>query len=301
MTKRTLALAIIFLSTSLWAQTKPAASSPLPSAPSASSSSPTEQTINEFLRHTFGYDQNVKWKLLEIKPAADPSLNEITVMMSTPQGQQLLKLFVTPDQRHAINGEFVPFGADPYLDARQILQKKMNGPSRGPVDAPLTIVEFGDLQCPVCKRAQPVIERLMKDVPNAKLVFQQFPLVQIHRWAMAAAKYGICVSKQNNDAYWKFVDVVYSHQDEMQQMTEDKVIPLLKQYAGESGVNADQAEQCTSDPKISLAINDSLELGRELDVTGTPTLFVGGRKIGNVNGINYDTLKAIAEFQAQSK
>ncbi len=301
MTKRTLAAAILFLSTSMWAQTKPA-TTPLPSAPSASSSSSlTEQTIGEFLRHTFGYDQNIKWKVLEIKPAADPSLNEVTVMMSTPQGQQVLKLFVTPDQRHAINGEFVPFGADPYLEARQILQKKANGPSRGPADAPLTIVEFGDLQCPVCKRAQPVIERLMKDEPNAKLIFQQFPLVQIHRWAMAAAKYGICVSKQNNDAYWKFVDIVYGHQEEMQQLTEDKVLPLLKQYAGESGVNADQAEQCTNDAKTSLAINDSLELGREMDVTGTPTLFVGGRKIGNVNGMPYDTLKAIADFQAQSK
>ena len=303
MNKRIFAAAIILLSTSLWGQAKPATtpSSSAPAASSAPSGSLTEQTINEFLRHTFGYDQNLKWKVLEIKPAADPSLNEVTVMMSTPQGQQVLKLFVTPDQRHAINGEFVPFGTDPYLDARQILQKKTNGPARGPADAPLTIVEFGDLQCPVCKRAQPVIERLLKDVPNARLIFQQFPLVQIHRWAMAAAKYGNSVSNQNNDAYWKFVDVVYGHQDEMQQLTEDKVLPLLKQYAGESGVNADQAEQCTNDAKTSLAINDSLELGRELDVTGTPTLFVGGRKIGNVNGMQYETLKAIAEFQAQNK
>jgi protein-disulfide isomerase len=118
---------------------------------------------------------------------------------------------------------------------------------------------------------------------------------------MTAAKFGLCVAKQNNAAYWKFVDTVYGHQDEMQSMTEEQVAPLLKQYAGESGVNADQVQQCTDDPKIALQIQDSMQLGRDMDVTGTPTLFVGGRKIGNVSGIPYETLKAITEFQAQSK
>ena len=154
---------------------------------------------------------------------------------------------------------------------------------------------------PACKRAQPTIEKLLNDVPNTRLIFQQFPLVQLHKWANIAAKYGLCVAKQNNDAYWKFIDTVYQHQDELQSQTEEQVTPKLKEYAGEAGVNADQAQQCTSDPAVAVAINDSLELGREMDVTGTPTLFVGGRKIGNVGGIPYETLKAITEFQASSK
>src|SRR3954447_11978818 len=215
-----LLIAVLAFSIGCWGQAapaKPATSSPAATAKSTDSgSSLTEQTINEFLRHTFGYDQNLKWRVAEIKPATDPSMTEVTAIMNTPQGQQVLKLFVTPDQKHAINGEFVPFGSDPYASARQALQK-VNGPVRGPADAAVTIVEFGDLQCPACKRAQPTIEKLMKEVPNAKLVFQQYPLVQIHKWAMTAAKYGLCVAKQNNDAYWKFVDTVYSHQDEMQQ------------------------------------------------------------------------------------
>jgi protein-disulfide isomerase len=269
-------------------------------APDNPSKQPTEATVNEFMRHTFGYEPNLKWRVAEIKPSADPSMSEVTVVLNTPDGQQTLRMFVTPDQKYAISGDFVPFGADPYLPSRQVLARDMNGPSRGPADAPVTIVEFGDLQCPACKRAQPTIEKLMSDVPNVKLVFQQFPLVQIHKWAMTAAKYGLCVAKQNNDAYWKFVDTVYQHQDEMQQLTEEQVAPKLKAYAGEAGVNADQAEKCTSDPEIAVKINNSLSLGRELDVTGTPTLFVGGRKIGNVSAIPYETLKAITEFQAQS-
>jgi len=262
---------------------------------------PSEATVNEFMRHTFGYDQNLKWKVTEIKPAADPAMSEVTVIMNTPEGQQGLKLFVTPDQKFAISGDFVPFGADPYAPIRSLLKEKAKGPSRGAAEPGVTIVEFGDLQCPACKRAQPTIEKLMTDVPTAKLVFEQYPLTALHKWAMTASKYALCVNKQNKDAFWKFVDTVYQHQDEMQQMTVDQVEPKLKQYAGDSGVNADQAQQCTSDPAIATDIISSQGLGSQVEVTGTPTLFINGRKIGNVGGIPYETLKAITEFQAQSK
>ncbi len=279
----------------------PATTSSAQSSTAKPAGLPSEETVNEFLRHTFGYEQNLKFRVVEIKPAADPSLAEVTIVLNTPDGPQTLKLFVTPNQKFALSGEFVPFGADPFLAARRTLQQKAKGPTRGPTDAPVTIVEFGDLQCPVCKRAQPTIEKLLTDVPNTRLIFQQFPIAQLHKWATVAAKFGLCVAKQNNDAYWKFVDTVYQHQDELQPQTEEQVTPKLKEYAGEAGVNADQVEKCTSDPAIAVAINDSLELGREMDVTGTPTLFVGGRKIGNVVGIPYETLKAITEFQASNK
>lgn len=275
----------------------------VPASPTAQTSPatlPSQQTVEEFLSHMFGYDQNLKWKVVSIKQASDPSMAEINVLVTSPEGQQTLRLFVTPNQKFVISGEFVPFGADPYADARSVLQKA-NGPSRGPADAAVTIVEFGDLQCPACKRAQPTIEKLLSDVPSAKLIFQQLPLTQLHKWAMSAAKYGLCVAKQNNDAYWRFVDTVYQHQDEMQQLPEFQATPRLKQYAGEAGADANAAEQCTSDPTIAAQIEASTKLAQDLEVTGTPTLFVGGRRIANVGGIEYETLKAITEFQAQKK
>ncbi|MGZ4788924.1 MAG: DsbA family protein [Terriglobales bacterium] len=262
---------------------------------------PSQEMVEQFLRHTFGYEQNLKWKITAIKPAEDPSLTEIDILMNTPEGQQGLKLFVTPDQKFAVSGEFVPFGADPYAPVRNLLNEKAKGPSRGAANPAVTIVEFGDLQCPACKRAQPTIEKLMTDVPNAKLIFEQFPLTALHKWAMMASKYALCVNRQNKDAFWKYIDTVYQHQDEMQQMTVEQVEPKLKQFAADAGVNADQVQQCTNDPSVATEIVSSQALGQEVDVTGTPTLFIGGRKIGNVGGIPYDTLKAITEFQAQNK
>ena len=269
--------------------------------PAGGSNLPTEATVEEFMHHTFGYDPNLKWKINGIKPADDPALSEVDIVMNAPEGQQSLKLFVTPNHKFAISGDFVPFGADPYAPMRNLLNEKAKGPSRGAENPTVTIVEFGDLQCPACKRAQPTIEKLMNDEPNAKLVFQQFPLTQLHKWAETASKYALCVNKQSKDAFWKFVDTVYQNQDEMQPMSVEQVQPKLKQYAADSGVNADQVEQCTSDPAISAEIFKSEELGHEVDVTGTPTLFLNGRKIGNVGGIPYETLKAITDFQAANK
>jgi protein-disulfide isomerase len=277
------------------------ASSATSSQSTAGANRPTEATINEFLRKTFGYDENLKWKVTEIKPAADPALTEVSILMNTPQGQQGLKLFVTPDQKYAISGDFVPFGSDPYAPMRKLLEEKAKGPSRGAANAELTIVEFGDLQCPACKRAQPTIDKLMSETPNARLVFEQFPLTNLHKWAMTAARYATCVNKQNKDAFWKFISTVYDHQDEMQQMSVEDAEKRLQQYAGEVGVNAAEVQQCSTSPAAAMEVNSSEQLGKEVDVTGTPTLFMNGRKIGNVGGLPYETLKAIAEFQAKSK
>jgi len=294
-------LVLCFAITAVAQQGGEKSSAPKVATKGEASNLPSEEMVDSFLRHTFGYDQNLKWRVAEIKPAADPSLAEVAVVMSTPGGQQTLKLFVTPDQKFAISGEFVPFGADPYAAMRNLLAEKAKGPSRGAANPEVTIVEFGDLQCPACKRAQPTIEKLMNDVPNAKLIFEQYPIPELHPWAMTAAKYALCVDKQNKEAFWKFIDTVYQHQDEMEPMKVEQVEPLLKGYAGDSGVNADQAEKCTKEPGIEAQIFSSQELGKEVGVTGTPTLFIGGRKIGNVGGIPYDTLKDITNFQAQSK
>ena len=101
--------------------------------------------------------------------------------------------FVTADGEHAVIGDIIPFGAKPFEPAKRRLEKGVTGPARGPKDAPVTIVEFGDLQCPACKAAQPAIEALMAAEPNARFVFQNFPL-EMHNWAAKGAAYADCVA-----------------------------------------------------------------------------------------------------------
>ncbi len=262
---------------------------------------PTREVVDSFLRHTFGYDPNIKWEVADIKPANDPALSVVTVVLRTPQGAQEMKIFVTPDQRYAIAGDMLPFGTNPYARVANDLKAKITGPSRGPADSKITIVEFGDLQCPACKAAQPTIDKLLGDVPQARLVFQQFPLVTLHKWAFAAAKYGECTRVQNPDAFWKFQSLVYENQPAMESLDEDQAIPKLKDYALQAGAEAAKLDACVADPLTAAKIYKSMELGKSVEVTSTPTLFINGRKLQNVSGMPYDVLKDLTEFQAQQE
>ncbi len=255
---------------------------------------PTPQVVNDFMAHMFGYDPNIKFQVAQIKPATQ-GLTEVNVLVSSQDGQQqqVFKLYVTSDGSHAVVGDLIPFGADPFAAAQRELQAA-KGPSQGPANAALTIVEFGDLQCPVCKAAQPTIEKLLSEMPNARLVFQQFPL-PMHNWAMKAAKYGECVARQNNDAFFKFMKDVYAKQDQITLSNSDE---QLKASAAAAGLSGDSVAACAALPAIEARVKQSIALGNQVDVTGTPTLFLNGRKIANVTGMPYEVLKNIAEYQA---
>src|ERR1700723_2822624 len=162
---------------------------------------PSGAPVDSFMQQTFGYEPNVTWKVSSIKPAPVPGLAQVDVVLATPQGQQSSRFYVTADGEHAVIGDIIPFGAKPFEPARKTLEKGITGPSRGPKNAPVTIVEFGDLQCPACKGAQPAIESLIASEPNARFVFQNFPL-EMHNWAAKGAAYADCVAQASNEAFW---------------------------------------------------------------------------------------------------
>jgi len=273
-----------------FAQAKPAAT-----PPTAKAALPSEATVEGFLKQMFGWNQELTWKIAEIKPAEAEGFSEVTAIFNTTQGQQIFRIYVTPDQKFALTGDLVPFGADPFAAARADL-KAANGPSHGPADAAVTIVEFGDLECPACKAAQPNVTKLLEDEPKARLIFQNFPLETIHKWAMLGAKYLDCVGRENNDALWKFISTVYEHQGEI---TPENAEAKLKEYAKEAGANPDTVAACAATPETQKRVRESMALGEKLGITSTPTFFINGRKvIGFGNNTPYDVVKAFVEFYA---
>jgi protein-disulfide isomerase len=289
-------LAGFFLVSSLYSVGQAAATKGPTAAGSASGNLPSEATINEFLKQTFGWDQQLTWKISQIKLADDPSLTSVTVILNTPKGQQPVHFYITPNQKLAVVGDLIPFGTDPFAEARQEL-KAVTGPAHGPQDAPITIVEFGDLQCPACKAAQPNITKLMEEEPKARLVFQNFPLEQLHKWAMLGAKYVDCIGRESNDAVWKFIPTVYEHQGEITEQTAEQA---LKSYAKDSGANPDAVAACIAKPETEKRVRDSIALGEKLGVTSTPTFYINGRKISNFVNTPYDVLKAMTEYSANA-
>jgi protein-disulfide isomerase len=269
-----------------------------PAAAAATGSSlPSEATVNSFLKQMFGWNQDLTWKVAEIKPAEAQGFAEVTAVFNTPQGQQIFRVYVTPDQKFALTGDIVPFGAAPFEAAVADL-KTANGPVHGPADATVTIVEFGDLECPACKAAQPNINKLMQEEPKARLVFQNFPLETVHKWALLGAKYVDCVGRQNNDAVWKFISTVYEHQGEI---TPESAETALNGYVKDSGADPVTVSACVVKPETEKRVRESMALGTKLGVTSTPTFFINGRKvIGFGNNTPYEVVKAMVDFDLTS-
>jgi protein-disulfide isomerase len=256
---------------------------------------PSEATVNSFMQQTFGYEPNVTWKVSSIKPAPVPGLAQVDVVLASPQGQQSSRFYVTADGEHAVVGEIIPFGAKPFDQARKILEKGISGPSRGPKDASVMVVEFGDLQCPACKAAQPAIEALIAAEPNTRFVFQNFPL-EMHNWAAKGAAYADCVGQASNEAFWKFIAKTYETQADITAENADQKLTALADGAGVKG--ADIAA-CANTPVTQARVDASLALGKSVNVNGTPTLFVNGRGMGNISQVPAETLKGLVDFAAK--
>ena len=256
---------------------------------------PSEATVDSFMQQTFGYEPNVTWKVSSIKPAPVPGLAQVDVVLASPQGQQSSRFYVTADGEHAVVGEIIPFGAKPFDQARKILEKGISGPSRGPKDASVMVVEFGDLQCPACKAAQPAIEALIAAEPNTRFVFQNFPL-EMHNWAAKGAAYADCVGQASNEAFWKFIAKTYETQADITAENADQKLTALADGAGVKG--ADIAA-CANTPVTQARVDASLALGKSVNVNGTPTLFVNGRGMGNISQVPAETLKGLVDFAAK--
>jgi protein-disulfide isomerase len=295
---RTLLVALLLSGVAI-AQTNPSLQA-RPAAKAAASAEgattlPTEETVNSFLFQMLGYDSTKTWKVGDIRPSEVPGLAEVSVVITDPKGSAPTRFLVSSDGKHVLTGDIMPFGAKPFDEARAKLEKGVNGPSKGPAKAAVTIVEFSDMQCPHCAKAASAIDQLLVDEPAAHFVFQNFPL-PMHNWAEKAARYVDCVGRDSNDAVWKFIQKTFEDQANL---TEANVDEKLKAMATASGANADEIAACASKPDTKSRIEASAALGKSVGVTGTPTLFINGQNVSG--GAPVDVLKKIVEFKASQK
>lgn len=277
---------------------------------------PTKDTVESFMNHMFGWDKGTTYNVLEIRPSRSAGVAQVFVSMKGEQGQQNGMFYVMPDGKFAIlGGEMMPFGADPFAPARAEITSRANGPTKGPANAAVTIVEFSDLECPACKAAQPTIDRLIADEPDVKFIFQNFPLEKLHPWAFLAASYADCVGRQNPDAFWTFVGSVYrdqeaitallpstatSGEDAMKQAV-PAITKKLQELVAATPANSNKVAACAAEPMTAERIRKSVQLGTDLEVTGTPTIYINGRRVTNISSTPYETLKGLVEAAKTAK
>lgn len=143
-------------------------------------------------------------------------------------------------------------------------------PTKGRPDAPVTIVEFTDYQCPTCATTQPILEQLAKEYEDkVRLVVRDFPLEQ-HRNAFKAAEAAEAAREQGK--YWEYVTILFQKQSEL---TPDK----LKEYASQLGLDRNKFDAALDAGKFSDKVQRDLQDGMRLGINSTPTVFVNGRRV----------------------
>jgi protein-disulfide isomerase len=143
-----------------------------------------------------------------------------------------------------------------------------NSPSKGPADAPVTIVEFADFQCPFCATAQPIVEEVLKQYKGkVRYVFKNYPLVQIHPEAIPAAIAAECANKQ--DKYWQMHDALFENHKKLG----DETYTMIAQKIG---LKMDEFNSCRKDQAIHDKINAEMEYGQSLGINATPAFYING-------------------------
>lgn len=161
--------------------------------------------------------------------------------------------------------------------------QRVPGISKGQPNAPVVIMEFADFQCPACGSFASFSVPLIKDyIDNGtvRFVWYDFPLVQIHKNAMLAARAGRCANEQNQ--FWAYHDYVFGRQGEWSEVND--ATKRFTEYAGVAGLDRDAFSQCLRSEKYQKEVSESFQLGTTLGVSGTPTLFINGKRVQETPG-----------------
>jgi protein-disulfide isomerase len=163
-------------------------------------------------------------------------------------------------------------------------------PTLGPANAPVTIVEFGDFQCPFCKRAQPTLKEVLAHYPHqVRLVYMDFPL-PFHAHALDAAKAARCANEQGK--FWQYHDQLFV--DQAKESPAD-----LKGLAKKVGLNTTQFDSCLEKAKYQGAIDRDIAEGKKLGVDGTPSFYIDGRPL--VGAVPFQNFQRIIEEELADK
>ena len=144
-------------------------------------------------------------------------------------------------------------------------------PAIGSANAPITIVEFSDFQCPFCQRAAPTLKKVREVYGDkVRVVWKDYPLTQIHPQAFKASEAAHCAAEQGK--FWEYHDRLFANQQALQ--PDD-----LKKYATDLGLDAAKFAPCLDSSKYAERVRDGVSAGSRLGVNSTPTLYINGRML----------------------
>ena len=183
------------------------------------------------------------------------------------------------------------------LDDPETLVAMARGVTKGDDEAPITIVEFGDFQCPSCgafgQQVKPAVELAYVESGEAKFVFYDFPLVSIHPNAFLAARAARCAEDQSR--FWEYHDELFRTQ--VRWSVEPSPARSFEDYARNVGLDTDEFGSCLNSDRHADLVTANMQLGQIMGVTGTPTILVNvpGEQTRRVPGYDFQAIASTIE------
>jgi protein-disulfide isomerase len=199
----------------------------------------------------------------------------VELTYNTEFGKVPMKGFIDPAGTIFFPGILYPTTAD-FARTRlgQLSAVVAASPTRGPANAPVSVIEFSDFQCPSCKATaafvKPVLEKHGDRVRYTRI---DYPLVGSHPWAFGASVIGRAIYKQSPEAFWKFKDAVYENQSGLNLFTLED---FARGFVSDHDLNVETFNIDIASPAITAQILDSIAAAHALQVHGTPTFLVNG-------------------------
>ena len=240
--------------------------------------------IEQKVRMTFNLPTSIDVTVGQRGPSEIPGYDKIPVTLSSDKRKSTHDFLISKDNTAIIEWEKLDISKD-VMDSIAITGR----PERGNKDAKVTIVNYDDFECPFCSRMhQTLFPDLMKTYGNqVRVVYKDYPLVEIHPWAMHAAVDANCLAAQSNDAYWEFADYDHANQKaingEKRDVTEEdeRLDQITLDLGKKHNVNVDQLQACVK-KQDETAVRASMAEGDKLGVDATPTMFVNGERLSGV-------------------
>ncbi len=236
-----------------------------------------DQIIANF-RKAGSVPPNWEIQIKDVKESTIASLYQATMEFRSGPEVRMQNIFISTDAKQYVVGNVFKTNED--LDAVRRNQLTTQGsPSKGSANAPVTIVEFSDLECNSCKFAheQMKADKLLDQYPGkVRFVYKNRPIPRAHPWAMSAALGTLCAYKQNHAAFWKMQDAIYVQQSSI---TVDNVLEKMFTIARSINLDMNRFQTCYDLKEPLSDINRDIAEAESLGVVQTPTFLVNGRVI----------------------
>jgi len=243
--------------------------------------------IERQVRSYYSVPADVSVSVGAVTPSNDwPGYDAVVVTLDSASDgkKQDLKFLISRDRNTMLRMIKFDLTKDAFADVMSKIDVS-GRPSRGAKSAKVVVVNYDDFECPFCSRIhQTLFPEIMKEYGDRiEIIYKDYPLEEIHPWAIHAAVDANCLAEQNGDAFWDFADYIHANKREVdsertlgaRMEAVDKIAVLQGQKHGLDGA---KLQSCVKAQKED-AVRASMKEGDGLGVNSTPTMFINGQKI----------------------